>query len=240
MKHALRSEWLKITTVRSSQVMILLAFFSMPLIAVLVATFADAPLLEDVMGGRFLSTILVGCLAALVVGQEFRFGTIRTSLTATPRRGRLLAAKLLVLMALIVVMMVVGQALSLMIGLTSSFARDTWTTSGAQFWQGLAGSVLLSCAYALVGSALAVLFRTPIGAIVALLVWPLLGEILVGAIMSLIDDGLPDWLPFAGGSQWTSLQDAPDVRWFEGPLVLVGLTGALVIFAWLMFDKRDA
>jgi ABC-2 type transport system permease protein len=240
MKNAIRSEWLKITTVRSSQVMMLLAFFAMPLIAVLVASFADEPSMEATLGGRLLSTILLGCLGALVVGQEFRFGTIRTSLTAVPRRGQLLAAKLAVLLGITVAVTVIGQAVSVLIGLTSDFARDNWTTSGAQFWQGLTVTVGVAMAYVLVGSALALLFRTPIGAIVALLVWPLIGEILIGIVLALIDDDLPNWLPFAGGSMWMSLEDAPEVRWFQGPMVLVVLTIGMVVFAWQMFDKRDA
>lgn len=53
--------------------------------------------LESALAGTFAGLIAVVVVAALTMTAEYRRGLIRTSLAATPRRGRLLAAKATVL-----------------------------------------------------------------------------------------------------------------------------------------------
>jgi ABC-2 type transport system permease protein len=212
-----------------------LAFAVMPVIALLVVSFAGSPTLGAVVGGRQLATVLLGCLGALMIGQEFRFGTIRTTLASVPQRSRVLIAKLITIAVITTVVMIVGMASSLAIGLLSREGRELWDLSSSQLWQGLAVSVVMSLVYAVVGFSLATLFRTPIGAIVALLVWPLLAEPIIFAIAQ-----IRDWQPFISGFDWTQVDSAPDVRWFKGPLVLAAVVVVIVAAAWQQFHQRDA
>jgi ABC-2 type transport system permease protein len=103
---ALRYEWVRISTVRSTRICLVLAF-------VLSAAFgwlASAPHESfDETGqpvgpstvdwwGAFvgpltITAVLASVVAAQSLGQEYRFGLIRLTLTAFPRRGQALVAK---------------------------------------------------------------------------------------------------------------------------------------------------
>ena len=52
--------------------------------------------LTDITGGVVFATLLFGMLGVQVIGQEYRFNTIRPTFTAAPRRLRVIVAKLIV------------------------------------------------------------------------------------------------------------------------------------------------
>ena len=101
--HAIRSEWIKICSLRSTWVTSFLT------VAITVLFSAGATIgfgriegYEDMarynitLGATF-GQIVVAVLAALVITGEYSSGQIRSSLAAVPRRGRLLWAKALVI-----------------------------------------------------------------------------------------------------------------------------------------------
>ena len=100
---ALASEWTKIRSVRSTiwtlSVMILLVLGIGLAVAALVAAAGDAAALEEesVLGMGFFGilpgSICVMTLGVLTISSEYGTGMIRTTLTACPSRGRVLAAK---------------------------------------------------------------------------------------------------------------------------------------------------
>ena len=73
----------------------------------------DVSLTEDqsvgVYYGLNFGQVAVACFGILLLGQEYSSGTIRTSLTAAPRRGRLYTGKLLL-----------GAGVGLLLGLVST------------------------------------------------------------------------------------------------------------------------
>ncbi|MGW4646270.1 ABC transporter permease subunit [Kitasatospora sp. NPDC004289] len=111
----LRSEWTKLTTLVSQ--------WSAPLVSVVLSVGItllvnvnysdDGSLTEDKGVGIFygfnFGQVPLACLGILLIGQEFNSGTIRASLTAVPRRGRLYAAKALL-----------GAGLGLLVGLLTT------------------------------------------------------------------------------------------------------------------------
>ena len=98
---ALRSEWVKLRTLRSTWVtaalaVLLTAGFGAALVIAL-HQMEDPKPWVNVVGGTQLGQIVVAVLGALAITGEYTSGQIRSSLAAVPRRGRLLLAKATVL-----------------------------------------------------------------------------------------------------------------------------------------------
>jgi ABC-type transport system involved in multi-copper enzyme maturation permease subunit len=69
--------------------------------------------IERTLVGGFAALALLAVLGVLFISTEFRRGLIRTSLTASPRRGRVLAAKAVVLGSVAFVVGAVGCAITI-------------------------------------------------------------------------------------------------------------------------------
>ncbi|WP_329148031.1 ABC transporter permease subunit [Streptomyces niveus] len=116
---ALASEWTKIRSVRSTvwtlSVMIVLMVGIGSLVAWAVSFAEQAPDGESVlpMGffGVLLGSICVITLGVLTIASEYGTGMIRTTLTACPSRGRVLAAKSIVFFLLVFTTTTVTAAL---------------------------------------------------------------------------------------------------------------------------------
>ena len=119
---ALRSEWTKLRSVRSTfwalTVTVVLGIGLGAAISALTAhgyakSSASARLSWDPtnisLSGMAVAQLAIAVLGVLCISSEYSSGMIRTSLTAVPKRGRILAAKSLVFAA---VTFVVGEATS--------------------------------------------------------------------------------------------------------------------------------
>jgi len=98
MIEALRSEWIKFSTLRSNWVMVVIAV-AFPLVIVgLTAAFSASPpsgsdLAELIAGTGVVSALLLGALAILSITAEYGHNTIRPTFAALPDRWRALGAK---------------------------------------------------------------------------------------------------------------------------------------------------
>ena len=150
---------------------------------------ADLDPLGIVLKGSALGLLAVIALGALFITAEYRRGLIRTTFAASPRRGRVLAAKALVIGSVTFVAGLVGTAIAMLIaerklhsGGWASSVYPVWALTsghGLQIVVGTAG--LLAVAAILALSAGAVLRRSAaaITAVVVLLIVPvILGVIL--------------------------------------------------------------
>jgi ABC-type transport system involved in multi-copper enzyme maturation permease subunit len=72
--------------------------------------------LTQTLAGTFLGLILVIVIATMSITAEYRRGLIRTTVTATPRRGRVLAAKAAVLAGTTWVVGAIGAAIVVLVG----------------------------------------------------------------------------------------------------------------------------
>ncbi len=116
------SEWTKLRTVRSTWWTLL----AMAVVTLGVAAIAGSAVTHNwhtfspvqrltfdptgiTLKGLLFSQLIVGVLGVLVMSAEYGTGTIRATLAATPRRGRVLAAKAVVVGALA---LVAGEVLS--------------------------------------------------------------------------------------------------------------------------------
>jgi ABC-type transport system involved in multi-copper enzyme maturation permease subunit len=84
--------------------------------------------IQRALAGTFFGLILLIVVGAIFMTAEYRRGLIRVSLTASPRRGRLLAAKAVVLGAVSFVTGLIAATLAIAIG------RHTLGGTGTRLW----------------------------------------------------------------------------------------------------------
>ena len=136
----LRSEWTKLSSLRSTKVMLafslVLALALSALLAIVVGNTWDDWKPADRRDYEPIGAALVGQLASailfLVIGvkaatAEYGAGMMRLTLTATPRRGRVLAAKALVVAAVTLVAALVGNVAMFLLAraILSSYGIET-------------------------------------------------------------------------------------------------------------------
>jgi ABC-2 type transport system permease protein len=172
---AVRMEWRKLRTVRSTWIILLVFAAAMLGYAILVG--AGGPTHPDpgydptdnVLQGLLLGQLTLGVLGVLTLSSEFSSGSIRATFAAVPHRGRVLAAKAAVLAA---VALVAGEALAFAGAVTFGAAAPAGVPHPPLGQLGALRAVLLSgtypCLIALIALGLAAVIRHTAGAISAI------------------------------------------------------------------------
>ena len=94
MMSIVRSEWLKLRTVRSNVTLAIVAILLPLAITLLTAVFIKIRDVDDstipavLLGSGTMSVLLMGVVGVLVITQEYSQGTIRLTFAATPHRSR--------------------------------------------------------------------------------------------------------------------------------------------------------
>jgi len=109
---ALRSEWIKLATVRSTWWSIGITALLTIGISIMLASAAEVDGIQAVVSSVQFTMLLAGILGAIAVTGEYSTGMIRSTLTAVPVRGAVLAAKAAVMAALIFVSTAVMQLIA--------------------------------------------------------------------------------------------------------------------------------
>jgi ABC-2 type transport system permease protein len=189
----LRSELLKQQTTRSS-LALLLWMLALILIVVLLHAFAlDATSLAQASNqpkvygwGTSIGALFAALLGAISVTGEFRHGTIRPTLLATPNRARMIVAKIVASALAGALVGLLAEALVSAIASAGLAIRDIHITlSAGDFVQMLAGGAAAAALWGAIGTGIGALVKNQVGALVALCVWLLLIEsILIGNVPS--------------------------------------------------------
>lgn len=210
MSALIRAELLKLRTVRLPMWLLLttLALVVLSVLAtVLTAGSPGAPLARNdpQLLARAVSSASAGNAVLLVLGiltltQEFRFGTATPSFLVTPKRGRVLVAKLVavsitgLLYAVASIVVAVGLAAVL---ISMRNGPLTWDRNVAEV---LFAVLLVMTLYGPIGLAVGALVRNQIAAVVASLAWLFIAEQLLVALLPSVGR----WTP--GGATAAVLQ----------------------------------
>ena len=141
--------------------------------------------------GEFLAVLFAALLGAVSITAEFRHGTIRPTLVAMPRRGRILAAKLSASMLAGATLGVIGCAVAAAVGAAALHARgiEIQLTVG-DYALLVAGGGAAAALWAAIGVGIGAVVRNQVPALVGICAWLLFVEgLLVGDVASVTKVG---------------------------------------------------
>ncbi|MEV0288514.1 ABC transporter permease [Kribbella sp. NPDC050820] len=184
-------------------------------------------------GFMSLLTLVFGITA---VAGEYRHRTITDTYLATPRRGRVIAAKFAVYTsagAIVGLVLAITAVVATAVGVSAN--GGSLDLSNSDLWRTLAGGVAFNTAFAAIGVSLGALITNLAAAIAAALAWIALVEGLVAELI----DALEPWLPAAGGQALARLPGAPDISQWAGGLLLAGYALVFAAIALTTTVQRD-
>ncbi len=212
--------------------------------------------IERTLAGGFAALIVLVVVAVLFVTTEYRRGLIRTSLSATPRRIQLLAAKAVVIGSVTFVVGLVSAAVTL--PLIRALLRDNGlallAVSTATEVRIIVGTAALIAVVSILALALGTILRRSVGAIAAVIVLTVLPYLLTVAgvlpvqaaqwVLRLtpaaafaIQQSIPAY-PQVNQAYWPSFGFYPLAPW-AGFAVLCAWTAIALGLAGYLLRRRD-
>jgi ABC-2 type transport system permease protein len=247
-----RSEWIKLWTVRSTWWVLPITVIAQAGIAWMIAYFGTQQMEQngvdlgaytaaDLVGGIQFAQLAICVLAVLTITGEYSTGMIRSTLTAAPTRTPALLAKGLVVVVVAFVTGIVGTLVSWAV---------TYPVLGETYRVDLAdgvnqriflGAPLYLAAIALLAFAIGALLRHSAGALATVLGLLLVVEGVFASIPWTFFEKVSPYLPMSAGSQLvqTGSPDAVLSPW-EGYGVLVAWGVVALVAAMVMVRRRDA
>lgn len=212
------------------------------------------PRLEHTLVGGFAALTVVVVVGVLFVTSEYRRGMLRTSLAASPRRGRVLAAKALVIGAVTFVVGLAATVAALMVGRALLDGQLASVATGTQV-RLVVGTAAVLAVSAVFATAVGTVLRRGAGAVAAVVVLTSLPYILATA--AVLPAGPADWVlrvtPAAAFAVQQTATEFPQVHaaytpafgffplapW-AGFAVLCAWTSAALAAAAVLLRRRDA
>lgn len=246
MTALLRAEARKTLTTRSVVVIAGLAA-AYPAFALLPALFSPEPpdvdaasLLQLLRGVADVLAIAALLLGILAMAGEFRHSTIVPTLLATPRRARLVTAKLGFQALFAVAMAAVAMVVAVVAG-------GAYLSNHGVSFDGAAGDLLLTggavvvvtVLYAAIGAALAAVVRNQTAVVGGALLWVFVVENALPVVLR--DPGLDRWMPSGAADRLLAAADstaAAGDAW-AGLVVLVAITVVLAVAAVVVMKSSD-
>ena len=253
---ALRAEWMKLRSVRSTVWSLLI---TMALTIGLGALFCAARvsrwdrldvgerLIFDPTGfslnGIFLAQLSLGVLGVLVMSSEYATGQIRATLAATPQRSLVLAAKVVVFTTVTLIVGLVSTFTVFFIGQSIFAAKHAGAGIGDPgVLRAVIGGGLYLAALGAFAVGLATILRRTAGSIATLVGLLLIVPILVHFLPSSWSDHIAPYLPSEAGR--SIFRVLPEDRTSLGPWagfgVLCGYAAASLAAGLALLTKRDA
>jgi ABC-type transport system involved in multi-copper enzyme maturation permease subunit len=208
--------------------------------------------------GTFFALIAMVIIGAVFITAEYRRGLIRTTLTASSRRGRVLAAKAVVLAVVTFAVGLIGTAIALPAGESKFRNGGYWVPplSGAATVRMIVGTAAVMAIASVLALALGVVVRRGVAAVstvIVLIVLPFLFAVIPG----LLPLGAEDWLLriFPAGAfavqqafpayhqvlgQYLPGNGYYPLSWWAGLLVLCAWTVIALAAAASLLNRRDA
>ncbi|MCM6778398.1 ABC transporter permease [Nocardia sp. CDC159] len=242
----IRSELIKICSVRPLRWLPVLAVLIAPVLALVVGLTGSLEPDDTVTGaaltGVSVALAVVGSWGALVVTTEFGSGTIRPVLVATPQRRIVLAAKTIVVALVATLVGVLSPTLAYLVGVA---VIDTAKYTAGQFFPGIIGICGCFPTVATLGLAAGVVVRNSAAAVALMGAHLVLPQMTAAQAVGDLHKWMTLIAPSAVVAKLSGSSDAaPEIMgtvggWPRLALVVVGAIGALAA-ARRMLDRADA
>lgn len=250
----LASEWLKLTTHRSTAILlglgVVLSIGTSGLVSLAMASARDdwpdginSTIFS--MAGNVFTLIVCSVFGVMVATREYSSGMIRLTLTATPARGQVFAAKATVIVLLTLAaglastagMFLVGQAVNGAYGMPATPYGDP------DAWRMVVGLGAVTPFFPVTGFALGILLRSTAGATTTVLGLLWLPVMIGGFLPRWWQESIISMLPGTALDSFTIAHVLEDTSAYLPPLVgatvaaawLASVLGA----AWVTFLRRD-
>ena len=253
-RNTLAAEWSKLATLRSTYLTLGLglglsigttALVSLALGSTQDNWSADFSPVTTSMIGTIWALIVYSVFGVLVASREYAGGLIRLTLTATPKRGRVLAAKVILVSGIVLVvgllttvaMFLVGQAV------LGAYGMPTTDLGNADARRMVLGLGVVMPFFPLAGLALGILLRSTAGAITAVLGLLWLPEIFGEFLPTWWQEHVLSLLPSNAMDSVTNAHIEPSATNVDpvvGAAIAAAWLVAIVGVAYLTLARRDA
>jgi hypothetical protein len=253
---ALRSEWIKLRTVRSTiwtllvTVVLGIGFSVLSVLAAKARTSGGGPgggfVIDPTrrsLSGVIFAQLAIGVLGVLVMSAEYSSGTIRATFSAIPRRLVVLAAKTAVfgLVAIVVSEVVTFVAFFIGQAIFSSSSLPHTTLGQPGVLRAVVGGGLYLTLLALFALGLATIIRHTAGSISAFVGLLLILPLLLNALPTNYQNDIGRFLPINIGVNVVSI--APQANSFSpwvGIIVLAAYAVGTLVIGGALLVRRDA
>jgi ABC-type transport system involved in multi-copper enzyme maturation permease subunit len=262
-RRVIRSEWIKLRSVRSWIIMSAAAAVLMVAFGALAASVASGAVTPTnpnggggggrgpfasldptgiSLAGLTLAQLILGILGVLIVSNEYANGMIRNTFAAVPRRLPVLWAKVIVLAGFLAVLMVIASVAAFLVGQLILGDGKNTTLAADGVLRAVLGSGLYLAGIGVFGIAIGAMLRNTAGAIAvvvaALLIIPGLASLVLPTSWS--DNVLP-YLPGNSGTAFTSVIGRDTLLTpGAGAAVFVAWLVVLLVGAAVLIRRRDA
>jgi ABC-2 type transport system permease protein len=184
------------------------------------------------------ASVFLLILGIIGMTQEYRHRTATPTFLTTPRRGRVIAAKMLAYAAAAVPFALVVLAVTVAVVMVYAGARGAAPSLDSENLQTLAASGLVLVVFTVIGVGVGALLRNQVGAIVGSLVYLNVIEPIVGGIGAI--SGAYKWLPGGAVQAVTSDFQAPDLlEPWQGAVLLLAYGVVAALLGTVLASRRD-
>jgi ABC-type transport system involved in multi-copper enzyme maturation permease subunit len=244
-----RAEWTKLFTTKVWLGLLLGSVVMVAAFSIFFTAFAgDAesglpavgtPLYEDlILSNAANANILFLILGIIGMTQEYRHRTATPTFLTTPRRGRVVIAKLVAYALAAAVLAFVVVVVNYVVVAIHAGARGAAPALDGTNLATMASSLLALVVYAVIGVGLGALLRNQVGAIVGGLVYLFVVEPIIRSVPATA--GAYKWMPGGSLEALTATFEGPELlsAW-QGGLVLLGYGLLAALLGSLLTLRRD-
>ena len=242
MTGQLRSELLKIRSTRTTAGIVLGMIGIVLLFSLLTGLLSKAPDLatvgdqRDLLGVGDLAGVFAALAGIMAVTSEYRYGTIRPTFVFTPRRTRVLEAKVAAGLLTGAVFGILGGVLGVVVGYACLAGRGIdFVLDGRQIAVLLVSTAAGAALWGGIGVGVGAIVRSQVGAIIGLLAWGFVAENLIFGFLP----GLGRFGPVHAGDGLIEFSAAHLLSPAAGGLVLVAWAAALSLAGVAVAVRRD-
>jgi ABC-type transport system involved in multi-copper enzyme maturation permease subunit len=184
------------------------------------------------------ASVLLLILGVIGMTQEYRHRTATPTFLTTPRRGRVVIAKLIAYALAAVPFALLVLAVNVLVAVVYAGARGAAPALNEDNLRTLGASGLVLVVFTLIGVGVGALLRNQVGAIVGALVYLYVVEPIISSISAIAP--AYKWLPGGAVQAITTDFQAPDLlEPWQGGLLLLGYGLVAALLGTLLAVRRD-